>query len=72
VTPPSAHFEEDAWLLQVLYLTGIFSELSDLNLVFKEVEITYFQWKINCTPFIGYCFYGKDEWKPEIWQHLLH
>jgi hypothetical protein len=32
MTPLSSHFEDEAWLCRLAYLTDIFSELNDLNL----------------------------------------
>jgi hypothetical protein len=32
MTPLSSHFEDEAWLCQLAYLTGIFFKLNDLNL----------------------------------------
>jgi hypothetical protein len=32
----------------------------------------HFKWKIKWAPFVGNCFYVKDEWNPKIHHYFLH
>lgn len=48
MTPLALHFEDDAWICWLSYLTHIFSKLGDLTL-----NLTYFQWKMKCVGFIA-------------------